>query len=34
MACGRGEILTDEHQRTTNPRIWAAGDVTGGPHAG
>lgn len=27
----RGEIITDEHQRTSNPRIWAAGDVTGGP---
>ena len=27
---GRGEILTDECQRTANPRIWAAGDVTGG----
>jgi mercuric reductase len=28
---GRGEILTDSGQRTANPRIWAAGDVTGGP---
>ena len=28
---GRGEVLTDECQRTANPRIWAAGDVTGGP---
>ena len=28
---GRGEIPTDEYQRTANPRIWAAGDVTGGP---
>ncbi len=28
---GRGEILTDSRQRTANPRIWAAGDVTGGP---
>jgi mercuric reductase len=28
---GRGEILTDESGRTANPRIWAAGDVTGGP---
>ena len=28
---GHGEILTDEFQRTANPRIWAAGDVTGGP---
>ena len=26
-----GEIVTDEYQRTANPRIWAAGDVTGGP---
>ena len=25
----RGEILVDEHLRTTNARIWAAGDVTG-----
>jgi mercuric reductase len=30
-AGARGEIITDEHQRTANPRIWAAGDVTGGP---
>jgi len=28
---GRGEIVTDARQRTGNPRIWAAGDVTGGP---
>jgi len=28
---GHGEILADEYQRTANPRIWAAGDVTGGP---
>jgi pyruvate/2-oxoglutarate dehydrogenase complex dihydrolipoamide dehydrogenase (E3) component len=27
----RGEVLTDSCQRTANPRIWAAGDVTGGP---
>jgi mercuric reductase len=27
----RGEVLVDEHLRTANPRIWAAGDVTGGP---
>jgi mercuric reductase len=27
----RGEIVTDAYQRTANPRIWAAGDVTGGP---
>ena len=26
-----GEIVTDEYQRTANPRIWAAGDVTGSP---
>jgi mercuric reductase len=25
-----GEILTDSCQRTANPRIWAAGDVTCG----
>src|SRR5215472_13500974 len=28
---GRGEIVADESGRTSNPRIWAAGDVTGGP---
>lgn len=27
----RGEVLVDEHLRTTYPRIWAAGDVTGHP---
>ena len=27
----RGEIVTDTRQRTGNPRIWAAGDATGGP---
>jgi mercuric reductase len=27
----RGEIIADEYQRTANPRIWTAGDVTGGP---
>lgn len=27
----RGEIVVDDYLRTTNPRIWAAGDVTGGP---
>jgi mercuric reductase len=27
----RGEIVTDARQRTDNPRIWAAGDATGGP---
>jgi mercuric reductase len=28
---GHGDIITDDYQRTANPRIWAAGDVTGGP---
>jgi mercuric reductase len=27
----RGEILVDEHSRTSNPRVFAAGDVTLGP---
>lgn len=27
----RGEILVDEYQRTSNPRVFAAGDVTLGP---
>jgi mercuric reductase len=27
----RGEVVVDEQLRSTNPRIWAAGDVTGGP---
>ncbi len=27
----RGYIVVDEHQRTTNPAVFAAGDVTGGP---
>lgn len=27
----RGEVVVDEHLRTSNPRILAAGDVTGGP---
>jgi mercuric reductase len=27
----RGEVVVDEQLRTTNPRIWAAGDVTGHP---
>lgn len=27
----RGEIVVDEHLRTTTPQIWAAGDVTGHP---
>lgn len=28
---GRGFVVVDSHLRTTNPRIWAAGDVTGHP---
>jgi hypothetical protein len=27
----RGEVVVDEYLRTTNPRVWAAGDVTGSP---
>ncbi|MBT2597974.1 mercury(II) reductase [Arthrobacter sp. ISL-72] len=27
----RGEVIVDEHLRTSHPRIWAAGDVTGHP---
>lgn len=27
----RGEVPVDEHLRTSHPRIWAAGDVTGHP---
>ncbi|WP_435057744.1 mercury(II) reductase [Streptomyces sp. bgisy060] len=27
----RGEVVVDDYQRTTNERIWAAGDVAGGP---
>ncbi len=27
----RGFVRVDDHLRTTNPRIWAAGDVTGHP---
>ena len=27
----RGAVAVDKHLRTSNPRIWAAGDVTGGP---
>ena len=27
----RGEIVVDEHLRTSSPRVWAAGDVTGHP---
>ncbi len=27
----RGEIVVDERLRSSNPRVWAAGDVTGGP---
>ncbi|WP_456061928.1 mercury(II) reductase [Allosaccharopolyspora coralli] len=26
-----GQVVTDEHLRTDNPQIWAAGDVTGHP---
>ncbi len=28
---GRGAAVVDEYLRTTNPRVWAAGDVTGAP---
>lgn len=27
----RGEVVVDDHLRTDNPRIWAAGDVAGHP---
>jgi len=27
----RGFVLIDEYQATSNPRVWAAGDVTGAP---
>lgn len=27
----QGEVVVDQHLRSTNPRVWAAGDVTGGP---
>lgn len=27
----RGAVVVDAHQRSSNPRIWAAGDVAGGP---
>ncbi|MFI6163038.1 mercury(II) reductase [Micromonospora haikouensis] len=27
----RGQVTVDAHLRTTNPRVWAAGDVTGHP---
>jgi mercuric reductase len=27
----RGEIVVDDHLRSANPRVWAAGDVTGHP---
>jgi mercuric reductase len=27
----QGQVVVDEQLRTHNPRIWAAGDVTGGP---
>jgi mercuric reductase len=28
---GRGAVVTDAQLRTANPRVWAAGDVTGAP---
>ena len=28
---GRGAVIVDSHLRTANPRVFAAGDVTGGP---
>lgn len=28
---GRGFVRVDEYQRTSNPRVYAAGDVSGGP---
>src|SRR6266568_3434036 len=28
---GRGAVVVDERLRTANPRVWAAGDVTGAP---
>ena len=28
---GRGFVVTDAHHRTTNPRVFAAGDVSGAP---
>ncbi len=28
---GRGAVIVNSRQRTDNPRIWAAGDVAGGP---
>ena len=27
----RGFVIVDAHQRTSNPRVWAAGDVSGAP---
>ena len=27
----RGEVVVDDQQRTSNPHVWAAGDVTGAP---
>ncbi|MPZ62159.1 MAG: FAD-binding protein [Propionibacteriales bacterium] len=27
----RGQVVVDDHLRSTNPRVWAAGDVTGHP---
>lgn len=31
ITCARGFITVDEHQRTSNPRVFAAGDVAGAP---
>lgn len=28
---GRGSVMVDGHLQTSNPRVWAAGDVTGAP---
>jgi mercuric reductase len=30
----RGAVVTDQRLRTANPRVWAAGDVTGAPQFG
>src|SRR5262245_18935309 len=34
LACerdGDGQIVVDEHQHTSVPHVWAAGDITPGP---
>lgn len=31
VATDRGFVVVDEHLQTTNPRVWAAGDVTASP---